>query len=218
MNYPAFSKLCRSDLEALVSYVRGLAPSPTTRPSRARLPAQSAGAHHAQARSDRGRVSGREGHGGARRVSGEHGGLRRLPHTARGARPDCRARVCGRRQDAASHGWSAQSKNLTPDPSGIGGWSRETFINRFAAYRDEANLHQVEPNGFNTLMPWSMYAGMSDRDLGAIYDYLRTVETRAVRRRRDRCALSYAQRRRRPTFGLPTQLRSTWPSNASLTA
>jgi hypothetical protein len=24
-------------------------------------------------------------------------------------------------------------------------------------------------------MPWTMYAGMSDDDLGAMYDYLRTV-------------------------------------------
>ena len=24
-------------------------------------------------------------------------------------------------------------------------------------------------------MPWTMYAGMSEQDLGAIYDYLRTV-------------------------------------------
>jgi hypothetical protein len=28
---------------------------------------------------------------------------------------------------------------------------------------------------FNTPMPWLMYSGMNDEDLGSIYDYLRTV-------------------------------------------
>jgi hypothetical protein len=72
-------------------------------------------------------------------------------------------------------GGSVRSKNLTPDlETGIGSWSREAFIKRFAIYRDLENVHEVAPGGFNTLMPWSMYAGISDADLGAIYDYLRT--------------------------------------------
>ena len=29
---------------------------------------------------------------------------------------------------------------------------------------------------FQTIMPWVMYAGMTEQDLGAIYDYLRTVK------------------------------------------
>jgi hypothetical protein len=33
---------------------------------------------------------------------------------------------------------------------------------------------QVAPNK-NTPMPWLMYSGMTEEDLGAIYDYLRTV-------------------------------------------
>jgi hypothetical protein len=32
----------------------------------------------------------------------------------------------------------------------------------------------VEKGDRQTIMPWSQYAGMSDHDLGAIYDYLRT--------------------------------------------
>jgi hypothetical protein len=31
----------------------------------------------------------------------------------------------------------------------------------------------VQPGERQTIMPWSQYAGMSDEDLGAIYDYLR---------------------------------------------
>jgi hypothetical protein len=30
-------------------------------------------------------------------------------------------------------------------------------------------------NGLNTVMLWREYSGLSDGDLGAIYDYMRTV-------------------------------------------
>jgi hypothetical protein len=67
------------------------------------------------------------------------------------------------------------SANLTPDmETGLGRWSKEMFLNRFRAYRSPENLHQVEAGERQTIMPWSQYAGMSDRDLGAIYDFLRT--------------------------------------------
>jgi Cytochrome c len=67
------------------------------------------------------------------------------------------------------------SANITPDiDTGIGSWSKEMFVNRFKQYRNPENLHQVEAGDRQTIMPWSQYAGMSDRDLGAIYDYLRT--------------------------------------------
>jgi mono/diheme cytochrome c family protein len=72
-------------------------------------------------------------------------------------------------------GTKITSANLTPDiDTGIGSWSKEMFINRFKPYRNPENLHRVEPGERQTIMPWSQYAGMSDRDLGAIYDYLRT--------------------------------------------
>jgi hypothetical protein len=28
---------------------------------------------------------------------------------------------------------------------------------------------------FNSVMPWTLYAGMTEEDLGAIYEYLRSV-------------------------------------------
>jgi hypothetical protein len=28
---------------------------------------------------------------------------------------------------------------------------------------------------FNSVIPWTLYAGMSEEDLGAIYEYLKTV-------------------------------------------
>ncbi|MCX8011462.1 MAG: cytochrome c, partial [Ignavibacteria bacterium] len=31
-------------------------------------------------------------------------------------------------------------------------------------------------NEFNTVMPWTMYAGMTESDLSAIYEYLKTLK------------------------------------------
>jgi mono/diheme cytochrome c family protein len=80
----------------------------------------------------------------------------------------------GVRLPVPTGGKSMKSKNITPDASGIGGWSREAFIERFATYR--APVPEVSTDEPNTFMPWTLYAGMTDADLGAIYDFLRTVK------------------------------------------
>lgn len=64
------------------------------------------------------------------------------------------------------------STNLTPHATGIGGWSKENFLGIFHAFADE--IPPSEP-GKNTPMHWPDLARMTDADLGAIYDYLRTV-------------------------------------------
>jgi hypothetical protein len=75
-------------------------------------------------------------------------------------------------------GGMVRSLNITPDvETGIGSWSKEDFIARFRFYSTE-DAHNVPVNiekEFNTPMPWLMYAGMTDEDLGSIYDYLRSV-------------------------------------------
>ncbi len=76
-------------------------------------------------------------------------------------------------------GGVANSANLTPDnETGIGSWNKELFIKRFKMYTDStykpAHLNQGE---LNTPMPWLMYATMTEGDLGAMYDYLRTVKS-----------------------------------------
>jgi len=71
------------------------------------------------------------------------------------------------------------SKNITPDKeTGIGGWTQEDFIARFKAFenKDIYPAQGLKPGDFNTVMPWSNYANMSDEDLAAIYAYLRTVK------------------------------------------
>jgi hypothetical protein len=71
-----------------------------------------------------------------------------------------------------------RSSNLTPDPeTGIGNWTREFFIQRFKMFEpDHYDVPTVRPGEFNTVMPWTMYAGMSEEDIGAIYDYLMSIK------------------------------------------
>jgi len=71
-----------------------------------------------------------------------------------------------------------RSANITPDvDTGIGAWDKAYFIGRFKEYADSTNSHiPVAKGGENTVMPWTMYAGMTEEDLGAIYAYLRTVK------------------------------------------
>ena len=66
------------------------------------------------------------------------------------------------------------SANITPAKAGIGSWTRDAFIARFKTYATGTPQPAVGDDGFNSEMPWTMYAQMSEQDLGAIYDYLRT--------------------------------------------
>jgi len=67
--------------------------------------------------------------------------------------------------------------NITPHPSNwMGQCSKEEFIGRFRAMAGyTVDTAPAAPKGKNTLMPWISYSGMTDEDLGAIYDYLKTV-------------------------------------------
>ncbi|OGU77146.1 MAG: cytochrome C [Ignavibacteria bacterium RBG_16_34_14] len=71
-----------------------------------------------------------------------------------------------------------RSLNITPDTeTGIGNWTKEDFIKRFKYYDTDSTRNiPVGPEEFNTVMPWTMFAGMTEEDLGAIYEYLRTIK------------------------------------------
>jgi len=73
-----------------------------------------------------------------------------------------------------------RAANISPDPdSGIGNWSLEQFIAKFREYQGQAGRTiPLGEDGFNTLMPWTMYADMTDEDLGAIYAFLMQSEPR----------------------------------------
>jgi mono/diheme cytochrome c family protein len=68
--------------------------------------------------------------------------------------------------------------NISSDEeTGIGNWSQTQFIETFRRFSGEAGRSiPLAEDGFNTLMPWTMYADMKDEDLAAIYQYLMTSE------------------------------------------
>ena len=61
--------------------------------------------------------------------------------------------------------------NLTPHPQGIGPLSRADFIALFRARGSGLPATLAT----NTVMPWVAFAGMTDKDLGAIWAYLQTL-------------------------------------------
>lgn len=75
-------------------------------------------------------------------------------------------------------GGVTRSANITQDiDSGIGKWSEAEFVKRFKSYQDSVYVApKVANGGFNTIMPWTMYSGMKEADLKAIYAYLKTIK------------------------------------------
>ncbi|MCP4002486.1 MAG: cytochrome c [Gammaproteobacteria bacterium] len=68
------------------------------------------------------------------------------------------------------NGQEVVSSNLTPHESGLGNMSRAEFIAKFKSFSQP----QKSPPEGNTPMNWTAYSGMTETDLGAIYDYLQT--------------------------------------------
>jgi mono/diheme cytochrome c family protein len=71
------------------------------------------------------------------------------------------------------------SANITPDKeTGIGNLDETAFIQKFKAFdKSVTNGSDAVKHGeFNSIMPWSKYAQMTNEDLAAIYAYLRTLK------------------------------------------
>ena len=79
-----------------------------------------------------------------------------------------------------------RSANITPDViTGIGGWTQEQFVLHFKAFADSGYIPpRVGPADLQTIMPWTMYAGMTEQDLASIYQYLKSLKpvSNAVKR------------------------------------
>lgn len=67
--------------------------------------------------------------------------------------------------------------NITPDAeTGIGNWAKEQFIKKFKSFKQPEYVPPpVKEGEFNTIMPWTVLANMTEEDLSAVYDYLRTI-------------------------------------------
>jgi len=83
----------------------------------------------------------------------------------------------GGREFKFPDGSACRSANITPDKeTGIGAWTSELFVQKFKMYKDSTFvLPDVAPGEYNTIMPWTMYAGMEREDLEAIFAYLQTL-------------------------------------------
>lgn len=82
----------------------------------------------------------------------------------------------GGREFSNPDGSVVRSSNITPDASGISSWDETRFVRQFKQYQDSGYVLPKVPMGeFNSLMPWTMYGGMKEEDLKAIYAYLKSV-------------------------------------------
>jgi mono/diheme cytochrome c family protein len=71
------------------------------------------------------------------------------------------------------NGYIMKTANITPDKkTGIGSWTKEMFVQRFKMYADSSFNLDMSAGHRVTGMPWVEYAGMTEEDLGAIYEYL----------------------------------------------
>ena len=70
-----------------------------------------------------------------------------------------------------------RSPNITFDnETGIGKWTAAAFVQRFKLHVDSSyHGRAMLPTDLNTPMPWTMYANMNEKDLTAIYSYLKTI-------------------------------------------
>ncbi|PZX52002.1 c-type cytochrome [Algoriphagus chordae] len=84
----------------------------------------------------------------------------------------------GGREFKFPDGSVVRSANLTQDiETGIGSWSETKFVGSFKQYLDPTyHSPKVQPGEFNTVMPWTMYGGMEEEDLKAIYAYFKTID------------------------------------------
>jgi mono/diheme cytochrome c family protein len=175
MPYPNYRHLCDRDAAALVSYVRALEPIEHEVPEReldfplnliVRTIPAAAEPWSCPTPSDGVRY-------------GEY--LTTLAscgdcHTPRkGNEPDPSKAFAGGLEFPLPKGGVARSANLTAHATGLGSWSKEAFVQRFRVMAQPGAATQVAPGGFNTPMPWTLFGGMTEQDLGAIYDYLRTL-------------------------------------------
>ena len=60
--------------------------------------------------------------------------------------------------------------NLTPDPSGLGAWTEEIFINTLRTGKHWGQSRPILPP-----MPWFNYGKMTDDDLKAVFAYLQSI-------------------------------------------
>lgn len=76
------------------------------------------------------------------------------------------------------NGKTLWAMNLTPHETGLGGWTKEQFLTRFKLHGTPTPV----PPEANTLMNWNAFAGMTEADVSALWDYFQSVTPVPYRR------------------------------------
>jgi hypothetical protein len=107
----------------------------------------------------------------SRLLSG-HPANERLPALPAGlVAPDKWGAVTTNDETAWVGSWGTSfAANLTPDPTGLGNWTVEMFIKSMRTGKYMGFSRPILPP-----MPWNYYGMMSNRDLTAIFAYLRSL-------------------------------------------
>ena len=176
MPYSAYSKMDRKDIYAIIAYIRTLSPIETTvEERRLNFPLnfmvntipKKANLQPIPAESDTLKY-------GAYMVNA-------------GACVDCHTKqaqgeniigmeFAGGREFASPAG-NIYSANITADKeTGIGSWSREQFISKFKMYAEDYTPQPLAKGQAQTVMPWTMYGQLKEKDLAAMYAYLQTIK------------------------------------------
>jgi mono/diheme cytochrome c family protein len=82
----------------------------------------------------------------------------------------------GQLSNKPGNNFKVMSANITPDSAtGIGAWTEDMFLAKFAGYRNR-KAYDYAPGRYNSEMPWTIFANMTDADIRLIYRYLRTIK------------------------------------------
>lgn len=177
MPYNAYSGMDRDDVHSVIAYLRSLAPIENKIPaSRLDFPVNLLIKLDVPEFQDVKRPDAAD-----RLAYGQYlvsiAGCADCHNNSSGSTTDYENPLRGGMEFKLSSGAITRSANITPDSTtGIGRWTEQMFVDRFKAFDPATSAYVFVPEGgFNTPMPWTMYAGMSNDDLRAIYGYLRTV-------------------------------------------
>ena len=176
MPWPYYSKMSREDIYAMIAYIRTLKPVKASYPkSKLNFPLnilvhtmpQKAGLGNLPPTSDSVKYG---------QYLATAGGCIEC-HSKQSSGKIIAGMAFAGGHDYLVNGIQLRSANITPDKkTGIGNWSEADFVSMFKSFADTSKAEAVATGGFQTIMPWYDYAGMSQSDLKSIYKYLRTVK------------------------------------------
>jgi hypothetical protein len=177
MPYPNYSRMSKEDVYSIIAYIKTLAPIENEVPERKlNFPVSLIV-----------RTIPQEAEFGTAPYPSDSVAYGKYMITAAGC-ADCHTQIDGKGKPipgmdyaggfsmGVPSGGVINSANITPHETGIKNWSREGFIQRFKAMENPAARQiPLAQNQVNTTMPWTYYSSMQAEDLGAIYDYLRSI-------------------------------------------